>query len=369
MVDWNGLGVLPKSQIPRRMKLNMDPMNQMFQWLGKKERQQGIKDSDTVHLFTDNRKELKQLADAIQRQEINAASRAEVMSGGEVLGTALIAWLKEEGDDIGIARKVVETVWPRVCLGRAQVHPDWTKACETRLDLIQEMENWVRMNCARCERHLSKLGYCCPKCQHGMCTACNEIEGCIQCPRCMEPFPQVPHGHTQPAHSHVYTTQCLNIHALGEQWIEEVTDVEVAQTSQAEHLEGEHLKFKAHIRGWKTEIRKERCQQLLGKNDHNLRRALLRPLWKDVLLIPQAWYPEHKPRYETQGWWYAPAGEILGRECKSCKAFHELAEYAGTKRREKKTEDIAGTASLRKAKQTHQVLEGKGKQQHTKGRL
>jgi hypothetical protein len=29
------------------------------------------------------------------------------------------------------------------------------------------------------------------------------------------------------SHSHVYTTQCLNIHALGEQWIEEVTDVEV----------------------------------------------------------------------------------------------------------------------------------------------
>jgi hypothetical protein len=208
----------------------------MFQWLGKKERQQGIKDSDTTHLFTDNRKELKQLADAIQRQEINAASRVEVMSGGEVLGTALIAWLKEEGDDIGIARKVVETVWPRVCLGRAQGHPDWTKACETRLDLIQEMETWVRMNCARCERHLSKLGYCCPKCQHGMCTACNETEGRIQCPRCMEPFPQVPHGHTQPAHSHVYTTQCLNIHALGEQWIEEVTDVEVAQTSRRSTL-------------------------------------------------------------------------------------------------------------------------------------
>ena len=103
--------------------------------------------------------------------------------------------------------------------------------------------------------------------------------------------------------------------SLGEQWIEEVTDVEVVQTSQEEHLEGEHLKFKAHIRGWKTEIRKERCQQLLGKNNYNLRRALLRPLWKDVLLIPQAWYPEHKPRYETQGWWYVQAGEILGQEC------------------------------------------------------
>jgi len=29
------------------MKLNMDPMSQMFQWLWKKERQQGIEDSET----------------------------------------------------------------------------------------------------------------------------------------------------------------------------------------------------------------------------------------------------------------------------------------------------------------------------------
>jgi hypothetical protein len=36
---------------------------------------------------------------------------------------------------------------------------------------------------------------------------------------------------------------------------------------------------------------------------------------------------------------------------------------------EKKAKDIAGTVSLRKAKQIHQVLEGKGKQQRTKGRL
>ncbi len=76
------------------------------------------------------------------------------------------------------------------------------------------------------QRHLIKLGYRCPECQHGLCTACNEIEGHIQCPWCMEPFPQVPHGHQQQARSGAYTTQCLNIHGLGEQWIEEVTDVE-----------------------------------------------------------------------------------------------------------------------------------------------
>ena len=63
----------------------MDPMSQMFQWLRKEERQKGIKDSETAHLFTDNRKELKQLADAIRRQELYAARRVEVMSGGEAL--------------------------------------------------------------------------------------------------------------------------------------------------------------------------------------------------------------------------------------------------------------------------------------------
>ncbi len=71
-------------------------------------------------------------------------------------------------------------------------------------------------------------------------------------------------------------------------WIEKVTDAEIVKTPQEECLEGEHLKFKAHVRGWETETRKERCQQLLEKSDYNLRRALLRPLWKDILLISQA---------------------------------------------------------------------------------
>ena len=109
----------------------MDPMSQVFQWLRKEERQKGIKDSEMAHLFIDNRKELKQLAEAIRRQELNAASR------GEALSTALIAWLKEDDEDIEIAMRVVEAVWPRVCLGRAQAHLDWTKPCETKVDLIQ----------------------------------------------------------------------------------------------------------------------------------------------------------------------------------------------------------------------------------------
>jgi hypothetical protein len=176
----------------------------------------------------------------------------------------------------------------------------------------------------------------------------------------------VPHGHQQQAHSRARTTQCLNIHALGDQWIEEVTDVEIVQTPQEECLEREHLKFKTHIQGGETETRKERCQQLLDKSDYNLRRALLRPLWKDILLIPKAWCPEHKPKYETQGWWYATSEEVLGRVCKSCSVLHELAESAGSKRR-KESLGNAKNARLKKAQQTHQVLEGERKMPHTKG--
>ena len=124
----------------------------------------------------------------------------------------------------------MEVVWPRTCAGWSQIHTKWTISCETKLDLIQEMESWVRKHIARCERNLIKLGYHCPRCQHGLCTACNEIEGHIQCPWCLEPFPIMPHGHQQPAHNHVRTTQCLNLHALGEQWIEEVKDVDIVQT-------------------------------------------------------------------------------------------------------------------------------------------
>ena len=33
LVDWTGLEVLPGSQVPRKMKLNMDSKGAMHQWL------------------------------------------------------------------------------------------------------------------------------------------------------------------------------------------------------------------------------------------------------------------------------------------------------------------------------------------------
>jgi hypothetical protein len=94
------------------------------------------------------------------------------------------------------------------------------------MDLVTEIQSWMRTYSARCERHLIKLEYFCPGCQHGLCTVRNDIESRTQCPWCMEPFPQMPNGHRHSEQNNSLGTQCLNLHALGEQWIEEVTDVD-----------------------------------------------------------------------------------------------------------------------------------------------
>ena len=137
-------------------------------------------------------KELETLAKAIANQESNVVGRVEVMSGGAVLGTALIKWLKDGEEDIKVARAVVQAVWPRVCEGRSlvrsPVHSAWATSCETKLELAARVESWMRVNNTRCERHLIKLGYFCPGCQHGLCTVCNDIESRIQCPMCQNLF-------------------------------------------------------------------------------------------------------------------------------------------------------------------------------------
>ena len=311
----------------------MDSASELHKWLTRKELQCGVKNHESAQLFTDNQRELKVLAEAIRDLDPNAESRVEGMSGGEVLGTALIMWLKNEADDIEVAKRVVKMVWPRMGAKRSLTHPEWAESCDTKLDLVSRIESWLRTYSARCERHLLKLSYLCPGCQHGMCTACNDAESRTQCPRCTEPIPQIPNGHQHSESSSSFGAPCLNLHALGEQWIEEVTDVDFVRTNTEGHLECDHLKFKAHIRGWKAGTRERRCQHLLKKPDHNLRKALLNATWKDILLVPQAWYPDHTPKYETQGWWYVPAEEVLGRTCKSCHAFRALEDFTGNKRK------------------------------------
>ena len=103
------------------------------------------------------------------------------MSGKEVLGTALVTWLRNAEDETHVPRKVVKVVLPRVCEGRSQTHSEWAASCETKVDLVTEIESWMRAYSVRCERHLIKLGYFCSGYQHGLCTVCNGIESPTQC--------------------------------------------------------------------------------------------------------------------------------------------------------------------------------------------
>ena len=102
------------------------------------------------------------------------------------------------------------------------------------------------------------------------------------------------------------------------------------------------------------ETRKSRCQSLLQKSDSSLWQELCSYPYRrngtksrDVLLIPQEWYPDYKLKYETPGWWYVPTEEILGRVCKKCNAFRELVEFTGTEW------DSKNKASCRRCKPEH----------------
>ena len=120
--------------IPRKLKLNIDPTSEIHQWLTLKELQCGVRNHEAAQMFVDNQKELRMLADAIRNQDPNAESRVELMSGSEVLGTALITWLRNAEDEIEVARRVVKAVWPRVCTRRSQTHPEGAASCETKME-------------------------------------------------------------------------------------------------------------------------------------------------------------------------------------------------------------------------------------------
>ncbi len=101
--------MLPNSQVPRKLKLNIDSASELHNWLTRKELKCGVKNHEPTQMFADNQRELKVLAEAIKNQDLNAESRVELMSGGEVLGTALIMWLKNAEDEIEVAKKSRES--------------------------------------------------------------------------------------------------------------------------------------------------------------------------------------------------------------------------------------------------------------------
>jgi hypothetical protein len=117
-------------------ELNMDSMGAIHQWLALTEKKYGTTDHDDAQMFTNNGRELSALAKAIRERTPNAEDRVKSMSGGEVLCTALIAWLRDGDDSIEVSQKVVEMVWPRACAGWPQTHHSWKIEGTTKLELL-----------------------------------------------------------------------------------------------------------------------------------------------------------------------------------------------------------------------------------------
>ena len=109
-------------------------------------------------MFTDNGRELSVLAKAIREQTPNAEDRVRSMIGGEVLGTALIAWLRDGDDSLEVSQRVVEMVWPRVFAGRPHTQHYREITGTNKLDLISKIEAELRKCGARCQQHLIRLG-------------------------------------------------------------------------------------------------------------------------------------------------------------------------------------------------------------------
>ena len=113
----------------------------MHQWLALAEKKCGITDQDDAQMFTNNGRELSALAKAIRERTPNTEDRGKSMGRGEVLCTALIAWLRDGDDIIEVSQKVVEMVWPRACAGWPQTQHSWKSEGTTKLELLKRDRN------------------------------------------------------------------------------------------------------------------------------------------------------------------------------------------------------------------------------------
>jgi hypothetical protein len=115
------------------------------QWLTHKELKCGItRDDEAAQSFVDNQRALELLLNTICNLTPIEVSKMESMSGGEVLRAAIITWLKDTEETIEVARKVVGTVWPRLCEERSQSHPAVEESRKSKFTV--SVEKWMRAN-------------------------------------------------------------------------------------------------------------------------------------------------------------------------------------------------------------------------------
>ncbi len=117
----------------------------------------------------------------------------------------------------------------------------------------------------------------------------------------------------------------VNMHWLGESFVEKVSDVRRRSTVDGQAAApGESLEFLAHIRGCQSEARKQRRDKLLQlDSDTGLRVALTGAAGADIFFIPEIHFARETPELDDEGWWYHVRAVIWCRECRKCRVPKE----------------------------------------------
>jgi len=98
----------------RRTELNVNPSGPIKQWLASNELKRGVKGEDgSAKLFADNQREIAimSLANTI-RINPNLVDMSRLES--QVLGAALVTWIKETEQTTEVVKQVVGNVWPKI---------------------------------------------------------------------------------------------------------------------------------------------------------------------------------------------------------------------------------------------------------------
>jgi hypothetical protein len=159
----------------------------------------------------------------------------------------------------------------------------------TLTDQLQQVVTYLRAMEIRCVRCQGRQAGTCRQCHLGWCTLCQQEKG--ECDVCSIPITTNPG--TGGAKSYAQRSQAkgmksaevvsVNMHRLGESFVEKASDVRGRATVDGKAAApGESLEFPAHIRGWQSEARKQRRDQLLQLNDIALRVALTRAAGADI---------------------------------------------------------------------------------------
>jgi hypothetical protein len=161
----------------------------------------------------------------------------------------------------------------------------------------------------------------CRQCHLGWCTLCQQEKG--ECDVCSAPITSTTNPGAEDGKSYTQRSKAkgmkgdevisVNMHRLGESFVENVSDVRRRATVDGKAAApGESLEFLAQIRGWQSEARKQRRDQLLQLNDIGLRVALTRAAGTDIFFIPEVHFAGETPEQDDERWWYQVRSVVSG---------------------------------------------------------